>query len=122
MYKGFKVKIYPNEEQKEKLFQFFGAYRFAYNWTISTEETNIFPSDVIANGTLSICNLSAIANISSLSVISSYLMFLSSKSFFTALQVGQPVEYNFNIFLFFLGAVKLCTSTAILQGSKTLYN
>ena len=40
MYKGFNLKIYPNKEQKEKLFQFFGAYRFAYNWTISTEETN----------------------------------------------------------------------------------
>ena len=40
MYKGFKVKIYPNKEQKEKLFQFFGAYRYAYNWTIYTEETN----------------------------------------------------------------------------------
>lgn len=40
MYIGYKVKIYPNEEQKQKLFQFFGAARFAYNWTIAVEENN----------------------------------------------------------------------------------
>ena len=40
MYKGFKVKIYPNKEQQTKLFQFFGAAKFAYNWTIAKEEEN----------------------------------------------------------------------------------
>lgn len=40
MYKGFKVKIYPTEDQKEKLFQFFGAARFTYNWVIEVEEDN----------------------------------------------------------------------------------
>ena len=40
MYKGFKVKIYPNEEQQELLFQFFGSARFAYNWVIGLEKEN----------------------------------------------------------------------------------
>lgn len=38
MYIGYKVKIYPNKEQKQKLFQFFGAARFAYNWVVALEQ------------------------------------------------------------------------------------
>lgn len=51
MYKGFKVKIYPNKEQQEKLFQFFGAARFAYNWTIAKEEDNYKQGNKFLNKT-----------------------------------------------------------------------
>lgn len=40
MYIGYRVKIYPNEEQKQKLFRFFGSARFAYNWVIALENDN----------------------------------------------------------------------------------
>ena len=32
MLKAYKYRIYPNEEQSQKLIQFFGAARFVYNW------------------------------------------------------------------------------------------
>ena len=31
MYKAYKYRIYPNKEQQEKMFQFFGCTRFIYN-------------------------------------------------------------------------------------------
>jgi putative transposase len=51
VYKGFKVKIYPNKEQQEKLFQFFGASRFSYNWTIAKEEESYKQGDGFLNKT-----------------------------------------------------------------------
>lgn len=40
MIKGFKIKIYPNKEQQEKIIKFCNANRFAYNWAIATEQEN----------------------------------------------------------------------------------
>lgn len=40
MFKGYKIKIYPTEVQKEKLINFCHAARFAYNWTIARQEEN----------------------------------------------------------------------------------
>jgi putative transposase len=40
MIKGFKIKLYPNEEQQEKIIKFCNASRFAYNWALSIEEEN----------------------------------------------------------------------------------
>ena len=40
MYKGFKVKLYPNKEQQKLIFQFIGSARYAYNWVIAIEQEN----------------------------------------------------------------------------------
>ena len=40
MIKTFKVKLKPNNKQKTKMFQFSGAKRFAYNWTLAKEQEN----------------------------------------------------------------------------------
>jgi putative transposase len=38
--KGIKVRLVPNNKQKTKLFQYAGAKRFAYNWTLAKEQEN----------------------------------------------------------------------------------
>lgn len=38
--KTFKIMLHPNNKQKSKLFQFSGAARFAYNWTLEREQEN----------------------------------------------------------------------------------
>jgi putative transposase len=38
--KSIKVMLLPNNKQKTKMFQFCGASRFAYNWTIKKQEEN----------------------------------------------------------------------------------
>lgn len=40
MIKGFKTKIYPNQEQQDKIIKFCNASRFAYNWALNIEEEN----------------------------------------------------------------------------------
>lgn len=40
MIKTLKVKLKPNNKQQTKMFQFAGAKRFAYNWTIAKEQEN----------------------------------------------------------------------------------
>lgn len=40
MFKGYKIKIYPTEEQAKLIIKFCNASRFAYNWTIAAEEEN----------------------------------------------------------------------------------
>ena len=40
MIKTLKIKLKPNNKQQTKMFQFAGAKRFAYNWTISKEQEN----------------------------------------------------------------------------------
>ena len=40
MIKTLKVKLKPNNKQQTKMFQFAGAKRFAYNWTITKEQEN----------------------------------------------------------------------------------
>ena len=40
MEKGFKVQIFPNEEQKKMMFKSFGCARFAYNWALAREKEN----------------------------------------------------------------------------------
>ena len=40
MIKGFKTKIYPNQEQKEKIIKFCNASRFSYNWSLNVESDN----------------------------------------------------------------------------------
>lgn len=40
MIKSIKVMLLPNNKQKTKMFQFCGASRFAYNWTIKRQEEN----------------------------------------------------------------------------------
>ena len=42
MIKTYKVKLKPNNNQQTKMFQFCGAKRFAYNWTIAKEKENYF--------------------------------------------------------------------------------
>lgn len=39
MMKSFKIMLVPNKEQRTRLFQFAGAARFAYNWTLDKEMT-----------------------------------------------------------------------------------
>ena len=34
MYKSYKFEIYPNNEQKQKIWNNINGTRFAYNWTI----------------------------------------------------------------------------------------
>ena len=40
MEKGFKVQIFPNEEQKKMMFKSFGCARFAYNWALNRQIEN----------------------------------------------------------------------------------
>lgn len=40
MIKSIKVMLKPNNKQKTKLFQYSGASRFAYNWTLSKQQEN----------------------------------------------------------------------------------
>ena len=40
MIKTYKIKLNPNNKQQTKMFQFAGAKRFAYNWTIAKEQEN----------------------------------------------------------------------------------
>lgn len=40
MFKGYKIKIYPTEEQAKLIVDFCNAARFTYNWTIAIEEEN----------------------------------------------------------------------------------
>ncbi len=40
MIKSIKVMLIPNNKQKTKLFQYAGAARFAYNWTLAREQEN----------------------------------------------------------------------------------
>ena len=34
---GFRIQLYPNEEQIQVLNKYFGACRYAYNWAIDRE-------------------------------------------------------------------------------------
>lgn len=40
MIKGIKVQLIPNNKQNTKLFQYAGAKRFAYNWTLAKQQEN----------------------------------------------------------------------------------
>ena len=40
MNKGYKVQIFPNEEQKLLMFKSFGCNRFAYNWALNRQQEN----------------------------------------------------------------------------------
>ena len=40
MIKGFRVKMFPNQEQQEKIIKFCNASRFAYNWSLNIENEN----------------------------------------------------------------------------------
>lgn len=40
MIKTLKIKLKPNNKQEYKMFQFCGAKRFAYNWTIAKQQEN----------------------------------------------------------------------------------
>ena len=40
MIKTLKIKLKPNNKQQTKMFQFCGAKRFAYNWTIARQQDN----------------------------------------------------------------------------------
>lgn len=40
MIKTLKIKLKPNHKQESKMFQFTGAKRFAYNWTIAKQQEN----------------------------------------------------------------------------------
>ena len=40
MIKSIKIRLYPNNKQITKLFQYAGCARFAYNWAISKEQEN----------------------------------------------------------------------------------
>lgn len=40
MIKSFKIKLYPNKEQANKIIQFCNAARFAYNWALNFEQEN----------------------------------------------------------------------------------
>lgn len=40
MIKSIKIRLYPNNKQITKLFQYAGCERFAYNWTIAKEQEN----------------------------------------------------------------------------------
>ena len=35
-----KIKLYPTEEQEQKLWQSVGTARFIYNWTLNRQEEN----------------------------------------------------------------------------------
>ena len=40
MIKSIKIRLYPNNKQITKLFQYAGCARFAYNWAIAREQEN----------------------------------------------------------------------------------
>ena len=40
MIKSIKIMLLPNNKQKTKMFQFFGASRFAYNWSLKRQQEN----------------------------------------------------------------------------------
>jgi len=40
MIKGFKVKMFPNQEQQEKIIKFCNTSRFSYNWALNIENEN----------------------------------------------------------------------------------
>jgi putative transposase len=40
MIKGYKIKIFPNEEQQKKIIRFCSASRYIYNWALSLEIEN----------------------------------------------------------------------------------
>lgn len=40
MIKTYKVMLLPNNKQKTKLFQCAGVSRWAYNWTLATQQEN----------------------------------------------------------------------------------
>ena len=40
MIKSIKIMLIPNNKQKTKLFQYSGASRFAYNWTLARQKEN----------------------------------------------------------------------------------
>ena len=40
MMRTIKVMLIPNNRQKAKLFQYAGAARYAYNWTLDAERAN----------------------------------------------------------------------------------
>ena len=40
MIKSIKIMLLPNNKQKTKMFQFFGASRFAYNWALKRQQDN----------------------------------------------------------------------------------
>jgi putative transposase len=40
MIKGYKIKIYPNKEQSEKIIKFCNASRYIYNWALDLEIKN----------------------------------------------------------------------------------
>ena len=40
MIKSFKIKLYPDKEQADKIIQFCNAARFAYNWALNVEIEN----------------------------------------------------------------------------------
>ncbi len=40
MIKGIKIRLEPNNKQNTKMFQYAGAKRFAYNWTLARQEEN----------------------------------------------------------------------------------
>ena len=39
-YIGYKIQIYPNEQQIQLIKQFAGASRYAYNWALNIQNTN----------------------------------------------------------------------------------
>ena len=40
MIKSIKIRLYPNNKQITKLFQYAGCARFVYNWDIAMEQEN----------------------------------------------------------------------------------
>jgi putative transposase len=40
MIKTYKVRLEPNKEQEQKLWQSAGTARWAYNWTLAKQEEN----------------------------------------------------------------------------------
>ena len=40
MIKAKKVRLFPTEEQEQKLWQSVGTARFIYNWTLAKQEEN----------------------------------------------------------------------------------
>ena len=40
MIKSIRIRLYPNNKQITKLFQYAGCARFTYNWAIAKEQEN----------------------------------------------------------------------------------
>lgn len=40
MIKSYKIRLEPNNKQRNRMFEFAGAKRFAYNWTLSKQQEN----------------------------------------------------------------------------------